>query len=79
MKIATWNVERIKHHADIDKMMSETDKVSADILVLTETDERLKPDYPYCYHIPLLIEIRPDFYKDTENRVSIYSKIGAVM
>ena len=78
MKIATWNVERLKHYADIDKMMLEIDKVSVDILVLTETDERLKPDYPYCYHTPLLKEIRPDFYKDTENRVSIYSKYKCV-
>lgn len=78
MKIATWNVERLKHYADIDKMMSEIEKVSADILVLTETDERLKPDYPYCYRTPLLKEIRPDYYKDTENRVSVYSRYKCV-
>lgn len=42
MKIATWNVERLKHYTDMDKMMSEIEKVSDDILVLTETDEQMR-------------------------------------
>ena len=78
MKIATWNVERLKHIKDVDKMLSEIKKVAADILVLTETDERLHPDYPYCYQTPMLKEIRPDYYKETENRISIYTKYKCV-
>lgn len=78
MKIATWNVERLKHIKEKDKLLSEIEKIRADILVLTETDERLHPNYPYCYSTPLLKEIRPDYYKETENRVSIYSKYECV-
>ena len=37
MKIATWNVERLKHQTSLDKMISAIEAVQADILVLTET------------------------------------------
>ena len=67
MRIATWNVERLKHNKDSEKMLAEIEKVAADILVLTETDERLKPDYPYCYKTPLLKYLKPDYYKAAEN------------
>ncbi|MBR1741693.1 MAG: endonuclease/exonuclease/phosphatase family protein [Lachnospiraceae bacterium] len=78
MKIATWNVERLKHYKDIALMRQEIDKCGADILVLTETDNRLSPDYPYCYETPLLKDYRPDYYRDTENRVSIFSRYKCV-
>ncbi len=78
MRIATWNVERLKHNKDREKMLAEIEKVAADILVLTETDERLKPDYPYCYKTPLLKYLKPDYYKAAENRVSIYTKYNCV-
>ena len=78
MRIATWNVERLKHYKDMERLLSEIEKIGADILVLTETDERLHPDYPYCYKTPLLQEIRPEYYKSTENRVSIYTKYKCV-
>lgn len=78
LKIATWNVERLKHHRDADSMLREIEKIDADILVLTETDSRLLPDYPYYYNTPLLREIRPDYYRETENRVSVFSKYRCV-
>ncbi len=78
MKIATWNVERLKHYADNNKLLAECEKCAADILVLTETDERLKPHYPYCYSTPLLRDLRPDYYHATENRVSIYSNYKCI-
>lgn len=78
MRIATWNVERLKHHKDIDKMLAEIQSVSADILVLTETDIRLLPEYPHYYQTPLLAGLQPIYYADTENRVSIFSKYECV-
>ena len=78
MRIATWNVERFKHHRDKDIMLQEIEKAAADILVLTETDIRLHPDFPHYYQTQLLQEFRPDYYRDTENRVSIFSKYKCV-
>ena len=78
MRIATWNIERLKHRAKTDQMHRAIEAVNADILILTETDRRFAPDYPFVYHSPLLGEIRPDYYRQTENRVSIYSKYPVV-
>lgn len=78
MKIATWNVERLKRHRNMGIMLEEIKKAGADILVLTETDDRLRPDYPYYYHTPLLHEIQPGLYRKTENRVSVFSRYKCV-
>lgn len=61
MRIATWNVERLKHHTKADQMYKAIEAACADILVLTETDRRFLPAYPYEYHSPMLREIRPDY------------------
>jgi len=74
MRIATWNVERLRHRRDIDTMLLEIDKADADILVLTETDARLRPGFPHCCHTQKLHDLRPGYYSDTENRVSVYSR-----
>ena len=71
MKIATWNVERLKQYKDIDAIKSEIANINADILVLTETDDRLKPDYPFCFHTALLLNEEKVCYKETEKRVSL--------
>ena len=92
MKIATWNVERLKHQNSLDKILSVIDDAQADILVLTETDERIKPHYRYSSHTPKLRDapsdyhmpgryknhLVSDFYKPTENRVSIYTNYHCV-
>ena len=78
MRIATWNVERLKHHVKTDVMLRDVEEANADILVLTETDRRFVPDYPYVCHSPLLREIRPDYYREAENRVSIYSRFPVI-
>ena len=78
MRIATWNVERLKHHAKTDVMLQAVEAANADILVLTETDSRFVPVYPYECHSSLLREIRPDYYRETENRVSIYSRFPVI-
>lgn len=43
MKIATWNVERLRHKKQLDQIQGLCDGIHADILVLTETDKRLHP------------------------------------
>lgn len=73
MKIATWNVERLKHKKYLRKIVSECESINADILVLTETDTQIYPHYKYYCATPSLSEIQPDYYKTTENRVSIFS------
>ena len=73
MVISTWNVERIKHINQLNEIKNLCQSTKADILVLTETDHRLVPDYKYSYHTELAIEQIPNLYKETENRVSIYS------
>ena len=78
MRIATWNVERLKHHREIAAILREIENADADILVLTETDARLLPHYPYAFHTLPLNEIRQGYYRDTENRVSVFSKYPCV-
>ena len=73
MKIATWNVERLKHYKDLDEICHICNMIKADILVLTETDSRISLDYEYCYQTPLLAKSQSEFYSPTENRVSIYT------
>ncbi len=74
MKIATWNIERLKHKRDLDLILRSCEQAQADILILTETDEQAHPNYTYCYKTPRLTEIQPDYYKSTENRISIFTK-----
>ena len=92
MKIATWNVERLKHRNSLDKILSTIDDSHADILVLTETDERIKPHYQYGFHTLKLHDAHSDyhmpgrykdytvadFYNPTENRVSIYTNYPCI-
>lgn len=78
MKIATWNIERLKHKRELTDIMRYCEEIQADILVLTEADEQAYPDFPYCYQTPKLSAIQPDYYKPTENRVSIFTRYKAV-
>lgn len=92
MRIATWNIERLKHRKSIDKILSAIEDAKADILVLTESDERIKPNYRYSFHTPKLHDAPSEYrmpgrYKDyavadvyavTENRVSIYTNYPCI-
>ena len=73
MRIATWNVERLKHKTALAEMKRSIGNVDADILVLTETDQRLHPEYRFCYETSKMAAYEPDIYAPTENRVSIYT------
>ncbi|MES2380282.1 MAG: endonuclease/exonuclease/phosphatase family protein [Bacteroidota bacterium] len=79
MKIATWNIERLKHKTNLATITSILNGLQADILVLTETDKQVVlSNYPYCISTPALISDEPQNYLPTENRVTIYSKYEIV-
>ena len=69
MKIATWNIERLKKKKYLPEIISEIEKINADILVLTETDSQILPEnYPYKIETkPILSQI-----KIIKNRNSIF-------
>ncbi len=73
MRIATWNVERLKHKSELSGILDRCKEASADILVLTETDTQIHPAYKHCYQTPPAKEVHPVLYKGTENRVAIYT------
>jgi len=74
MRIATWNIERLKHKTASVQLNSALAGLIADILVLTETDNRVdSSNYQFCIETPKLTEIRPDYYLESENRVTLYT------
>lgn len=78
MRIATWNIERLKHKKVLDRILLAIEKVQADILILTETDERVQLPYQYSAHTRKLCEAPaeytlPSIYISSENRVSVFS------
>lgn len=54
MKVATWNIERLKHKKNLNDIVRLCNEQHADILVLTETDEQVRPDFKYGFHTPRL-------------------------
>jgi len=59
MKIGTWNIERLKHKFDSVLINSALAELKADVLVLTETDNRVAPtNYKFCIQTPKLTEIQ---------------------
>ncbi len=81
MKIATWNIERLKHSPD--KIKAALDNIGADILVLTEYDERLQPDYKHCFCTPTPPDIKGTRfgtirYNPTEHRVCVFTNYRCV-
>lgn len=84
MKIATWNVERLKHRKSLSEIITVCERSQADILILTENDEAIKPEYRNCRHTPtpppLMIQSydTPITYAPTEHRVSIYTNYKIV-
>lgn len=75
MKIATWNIERLKHKNKIQEITRILEEIDADIVILTETDNQVKlENYSYKLETTNLTLLDPSYYKSTENRVTIYSK-----
>lgn len=71
MKIATWNIERLRHQKKLEEIIAVCERIGADILILTETDTRARLSYQSCFQTPSPAEIKPELYCKTENRVSI--------
>jgi hypothetical protein len=79
MTIATWNLERLKYTKETAKIISILENSNADILVLTEYDERVNLKiYPFQIATRNLTELKPEHYKTSEKRVKIYSKYEIV-
>ena len=73
MRIATWNIERLKHKTDTELINSTLAGLKADILVLTETDNRVDPaNNKYCIQTPKLTEMQPDQYLEREQNYHFY-------
>lgn len=74
MKIATWNIDRLKSKKNIFPIVECIQKIDADILILTEYNSILElPFYEYKSTTEQLRE-SPYHYKETERRVAIFSK-----
>ena len=83
MKIATWNLERLKHKKNLNHIVDAIKDINADILILTEYDEQVVFDYPYQEATEFIQE--ESFgenlnieYKPTERRVKIFSRYEIV-
>jgi endonuclease/exonuclease/phosphatase family metal-dependent hydrolase len=70
LRIATWNVERLKHKQELQRIAHACKRISSDIFVLTETDSALDLGYRFCWSsLPPVGEIVT--YRNTESRVAI--------
>lgn len=83
VRIATWNIERLKYKIKLAEIIRFSNILDADIFVLTETDEQVQLDHRYCYQTTKLVEVPstyllPAMYKSTENRVSIFSNYPCI-
>jgi len=75
MKIGTWNIERLKHYKKSNEITLLLEKQNCDILVLTEYDEKIKPNgFQFELATKNLAELNSEYYRKTEKRVKIYSK-----
>lgn len=79
MTIATWNLERLKYNREVVEIISILENLNADILVLTEYDEKVDlKRYPFQIATKNLALLNSENYKQTEKRVKIYSKYEIV-
>lgn len=74
MKIATWNIDRLKTKKNLIQVVENIQKIDADILILTEFNGIVElPYFKYTVETQKLPE-KPYDYKETERRVCIFSK-----
>lgn len=76
MRIATWNVERLKHKSNLEKIKNICNELNADIFVLTETDEQINLNHKNFFQTPKFHD--KNFYKITDNRVTIFTNYNFV-
>ncbi len=80
MKIATWNVERPNGSSQTRnaKVVGTLKEVDADILILTETNSIIHPGEAYTpFATGSLVLLNEPYYKEGENRTTIWSKYPA--
>ncbi|MCB0754830.1 MAG: endonuclease/exonuclease/phosphatase family protein [Flavobacteriales bacterium] len=75
MKIATWNIERLKHANRLAEIEAAIKTIDVDILILTESDTRINLEYPF---VSMSDPLNSDYYRNTERRVTIHSKFEIV-
>jgi len=64
---------KLQHKTENVLINSTLAGLKADILVLTETDNRIAPtDYKFCIQTPKLSEIQPNYYLESDNRKTIH-------
>ncbi|UOE39510.1 endonuclease/exonuclease/phosphatase family protein [Chryseobacterium oryzae] len=74
MKIATWNIERLKKKKNLEAVIENIQKIDADILILTEFDSLVElPFYPFNVETKQLPK-EPYNYAESERRVAVFSK-----
>lgn len=73
LRIATWNLDRpgIRKKYRVDPQIAKLKSIQADILILTETHESIKPS-GYDYHVAA--ESDPRYHHDGESYVTIWSR-----
>jgi len=78
MKIATWNIDRLKNKGNLIPIIEVIKKVNADILILTEFNNLVElPFYEFKVETKKLPK-EPYNYSETERRVSIFSKFPII-
>lgn len=75
MKIATWNLNWPRTASKIEAINDELEKVDADVLILTETNDVIRPgaEYRHLSSDPLPAP-RPYAYKSGDHEATIWSK-----
>jgi exonuclease III len=73
MKIATWNIERLKHKSKFYQMQDICKQINADIFVLTETDIRFNLEYNSRVSTSKPADTEFSVYSETERRVEIFT------
>lgn len=75
MKIATWNLERLKKNRN-EALLSKLSELDADILILTETDSKINLGEKYSSISTENLSNGYDgiTYKNSENRTTIWTK-----
>jgi endonuclease/exonuclease/phosphatase family metal-dependent hydrolase len=80
MKIATWNLERPNYSSKTrnTKIIEVLNEVDADILILTETNTIINPGNAYTHFTTSSSKLlNQPYYKEGENRTTIWSKYPA--
>lgn len=78
MKIATWNIERLKKKQNLTGVVQQIEKINADILILTEFNKLVElPFYSFGLETQVLPQM-PYHYAATERRVAIFSKFPII-